>query len=79
MSIKARFFVREITKFGNTDNVLIKLSATIKGSEDNKDWAKYTPSGNIEMSVTNPPAIAWFEDRLGKDVSLTFGDIDSGV
>lgn len=75
MSILARFYIREITRYGNTDNVLIKMSATIKGSEDNKEWSKYTPSGNIDMSVTTPGAIAWFEERLGKDVALTFEDV----
>lgn len=74
--IKARFWVREVTKFGNTDNVQVKLAATIKGSDDNKDWSKYTPSGEIIMSITNPTASQWFEDRLGKDVSLTFEDVE---
>lgn len=73
--INARFFVTEVTKYGTTDNVTVKLRAAVRGSEDNKDWAKYTPSGELTMSVNNPTAAAWFEERLGRDVAIAFSDI----
>jgi hypothetical protein len=37
-------------------------------------WAKYTPSGRIEMSISAEGAQDWFEERLGKDVAITFDD-----
>lgn len=37
---------------------------------ENASWSKYTPSGSLQMLITNPAAIADFE--LGRDYFLTF-------
>lgn len=72
MAVKARFYIAEISrKAYNPDHVEVVLQAAGRG-EENKDWAKYTPSGEIKMTINNPPAAAFFADRLGKDVTLTF-------
>jgi len=77
MSVNARFWVREFTRFGNTDNVQVKLSPkTRSGKDDNVDWSKYTPSGEITMSLTTEGAQQWFEERIGKDVAITFADVE---
>lgn len=39
------------------------------GDEANKDWSKYTPTGKLTMTITNPDAIAQLE--LGAVYSLT--------
>lgn len=44
------------------------------GDGTNKDWSKYTPNGKLEMTVTNPDAIAKFE--LGKAYYLDFTPAD---
>lgn len=36
----------------------------------NKDWSKYTPQGELKMTITNPGAIEQFE--LGKEYYLDF-------
>lgn len=75
--VHARFWVREFTKFGNTDNVTVKLSPrTRSGSPDNIDWSQYTPSGEITMSLTTLGAQEWFEQRLGQDIAITFDDVE---
>lgn len=75
MAVNARFWVRELTKFGNTDNVKVVLSPKSRtGENDNIDWSKFTPSGEITMSITSEGAQKWFEDRIGKDVAITFTD-----
>ena len=38
--------------------------------EANKTWAKYTPSGKIELSIDNPDAYAYFE--IGKTYFVDF-------
>ena len=43
--------------------------------EHNKEWAKYTPSGELRMVVNNPEASAQFE--LGKEYELRFTPADS--
>jgi len=76
MSVAARFYVREIVKqqVSGGINHTVKLSPVVRPTDDNKEWSKYTPSGDISMTVTQESAGAWFEDRLGEDVSITFSD-----
>jgi hypothetical protein len=75
MAVGARFFVKELTKHAGQDvGGSVKLSASLKG-EVNKSWAKYTPSGEIMMYVTNPDAFAWFDKRIGQDIVITFDDV----
>lgn len=74
--VRARFWVREITAYGNADNIKVSLSPkTRSGEGDNVDWSKYTPSGEITLSITTEGAQEWFRDRLGKDVAITFEDV----
>lgn len=84
--VTARFYVREVTRFAMSvsqslsagwaapaPQVKVSLSP-VNGSkgEENKAWASATPSGNIELTIGNPEAAAWFNDMLGKDVAITF-------
>ena len=80
--IKARFYVAKFEKIaaGNVEGKprfqgFVTLNAvTRKATEDNIDWAKYSPAGQITMSVSDEAGGAFetFEALLGKDVSLTF-------
>lgn len=74
MAVKARFWIREITKFGNAGNNKVVLSPVTRNTEDNVQWSKYTPSGEITLFITTEGAQQWFEDRIGKDVAITFED-----
>lgn len=71
MTVQARFFVQQITKSAGSDHVQVRMVASSRGGE-NKTWAKYTPMGTLEMSVTGGPAAEWFEEHLGKDIALAF-------
>ena len=79
MTVRAMFYVTEmhhrVTGDPSAVNVQIKLSAAfgtyLKGlPEGNRDWSKYTPSGDLSITITNPAAIEQFE--LGEVYSLTF-------
>lgn len=79
MSVQAMFYVKEINHraTSQTDqvNVEIKLAAAFGGylhglPECNGDWSKYTPQGELSMTVTNPAAIEQFE--IGGVYRLTF-------
>lgn len=62
---------------GNPDNICaeIRLQAAYgDGDEANKSWSKWTPSGELRMFVTNPSAIAEFEQ--GKSYYLDFTPAD---
>lgn len=80
--VTARFYIREITRFANGTGwadpapiITVKLSPVSGAkSEANKAWASATPSGEISMTIGNPAAAAWFDERLGRDVAITFDD-----
>lgn len=69
MNVRAKFFVSEIKHLatpGSEQTAQVVLSP-VYGSygdgkdEENKQWSKYTPCGKIEMTITNPAAVAAFE------------------
>lgn len=81
MTVKAVFYVKSITHHasnGPEPVAEITLGAAfgsylkgLPGGDDaNKDWSKWTPTGDLKMTVTNPAAIDQFE--LGGVYSLTF-------
>ena len=73
--ISARFLVCSITSYAGYSqvDVLLKPGA----STANVAWSKYTPNGEIRMSVTLPETIAWFTARLGQEVDILMGDAGS--
>lgn len=75
MAIQARFFVKTITKHAHLGKGqgAVELAVVSRGPE-NKTWASATPMGMLQMTVGNPDALAWFDERLGKEVALTFED-----
>ena len=79
MSVAARFYVSEIRKtptpvIGVTLMPVVR-STPLDGAEGNKSWSKYTPSGKIELNVSEGNAADWFESMLGKDVAITFDEV----
>lgn len=78
MAVKARFYIAEVGKkaygggasgFGD-----VVMQAVTRKTGDNVDWAHATPSGRYQMTV-HADALAWFDERLGKDVSITIEDV----
>lgn len=53
---------------------VLKFSAVCNGTEENRNFHKYTPSGTLEMTVDNPTALEYFE--LGKAYYLDFTKAD---
>lgn len=49
---------------------VMHFSAVVGQEGDNAEWSKWTPTGNLQMYVTNPDAFAQFE--VGKNYLLTF-------
>jgi hypothetical protein len=73
MLVNARFYVQSISKHAQMTHTAVVLMPVLKATEDNISWSKYTPSGKIEMNVSNETgAAAWFESMLGKDIAITF-------
>ena len=79
MTGRAMFYVTEInhraTATPGDVNAQIKMAAAfgtyLKGlAEGNKDWSKYTPTGELSITITNPAAIEQFE--IGEVYEMTF-------
>ena len=83
MAVKARFWVQSFSKqavSGGGVSAHVELKPVIRstgqpGDGQNIDWSKYTPSGLIQLTVSQEGAQQWFEERLGKDVAITFDDV----
>lgn len=82
MTVRAVFYVKSIKHLATSGAgdvaAEIELGAAFGGylkglpggDEANKDWSKWTPSGDLKMTVTNPDAIAQFE--LGGVYAINF-------
>lgn len=81
MAVAARFWVQSVKKTQGSQEINREVvlqpvvrATGLAGANGNINWAKYTPSGNILLQVNAEPAGQWFEDRIGKDVAITFED-----
>lgn len=71
MNVRAKFYVAAVNPGSSAEepSADITLRAVTSDSEENKTWSKWTPSGTLEMNVTNPEAIKQFVQ--GEEVFLT--------
>lgn len=74
MSVRTKFKCKEVSNSSpNTDEngKTIKLEAVIDGSDENKEFFRWTPGGEISFSCVNAAASEQFE--VGKEyyVDLT--------
>lgn len=71
--IVARFRVHSIEHRLNSGDPhhVVKLSAVC--GPGNEQWSKYTPSGDISITITNPEAIEKF--KLGEEYAVTFSPV----
>lgn len=67
--VRAKFKVSSITQ--HDDNLVdINMSAVTGGSEENKQFWKYTPSGQLTLQCLNPSASEYF--KPGEEYYLDF-------
>lgn len=84
MSVRAKFYIAEITQHatgitrpGYADPAPIGrvvMRPVTRGGDDNADWASSTPSGEFQMTVRGT-AFPWFQEHLGRDISITIEEI----
>ena len=79
--VTARFFVNQITDYGNSNYAAVTLVPAYQDGQ-NKEWASATPSGKIELNIgADLPAAKFFRDLLrDKDhkVAVEFTVVDKG-
>ena len=85
MAIRAKFYIATITRHAsgamNAYAQPVPIGEVVmrpvsRGGDDNEQWASATPSGEFKMSVRGE-ALPWFEERLGKDVSILIDDFEA--
>lgn len=73
MSVRAKFKVDSITRtkqYDGQEAQTIRLTPVVDGSEENKQFYKYTPGGSIDLSTVNADAGNQFE--LGAQFYVDF-------
>lgn len=69
MTVRAKFKCSSVTRFEHRKR--IHLDVVQNGSEENKQFTKFTPSGNMEITIENDaPAATFF--KVGKEYYLDF-------
>lgn len=60
----------------NVDHRTVTLQPVYGEGEDdsNKQWSKYTPSGELRLTITNPDV--WPELVIGRTFFMTFAPVD---
>lgn len=72
--IVARFFISNAEVSAQHDGSIaanVTMKACQRTDADNVSWTKWTPSGELTMSVLNPDAAAFFRDNVGRDCRVT--------
>jgi len=76
--IRAKFHVSFIKDFMNgdeKDSESVEMHAVYSGSNENKSFAKATPSAQLSMNISNPSAFGFF--KAGREYYLDFSEADS--
>lgn len=80
MSVRAKYRVISVELYESpADSGRVKLAAGNDKEGDNTDWSKWTPSGTIEMYITNPTAFLFFKNAMheGKRMYVDFNLVES--
>jgi hypothetical protein len=63
-SVRAKFQVsfvqRHADNVGGISHELVQLNAATTGSEANKQWSRWTPAGNLSLTINNPDCFGKF-------------------
>lgn len=79
--VRAKFYVKAVEHQHSNVNGVNETHAEIKmapcdeyspggGTEENKSFAKWTPCGEIRLTISNPDAVSFFE--LGQPFYIDF-------
>ena len=69
MTVQARMLCHYITDYG-VENKHVCLKPVIGGS-GNESYSKWTPNGNLELTITNPEAAVQFVPGRVYDVVIS--------
>lgn len=73
MTVSAKFKVGQVNDFGEYRQVHLTPVYSPDPNSENYSWSKWTPSGKLEMTITNPAAFEQFAP--GKTFLMTFNEV----
>jgi hypothetical protein len=79
VTVTARFYVANVAHPAHDPEAAnIKLQPAYNNGDGNQAWSKATPSGSIELYITNPSAVEVFRQaqRDRADLHITFQRVD---
>lgn len=73
MTVRAKFKCRQVTRNeSGYDEVKLSAVTGADGADDpNASWSKYTPIGELSMTITNPDAVGQFEPGVEYYLDIT--------
>ncbi|MFA6917001.1 MAG: hypothetical protein WC222_11430 [Parachlamydiales bacterium] len=75
MNVRAKFVCYGIKDNPSSESKTVTFGAVTSGSEENKSFSKYTPSGSIDMVISyDTPASNAFEQ--GKEYYVDFTPVE---
>ena len=73
--VRAKFQCIKVEDHPDNQQKLVDFTPVIEGSEENKSFAKYTPSGGVYLNISyETPASDFFEE--GKSYYLDFEEAE---
>lgn len=77
-TIKAKFRVESIQLMGsdryNNHSRKVVARPVTSDSEENKTYSKWTPTGLLELTITNPDVFDWFKPDQEFTMDIHLGD-----
>lgn len=71
--VTAKFKVNQVNDYGTHRQVHLSPVYSSDKSSPNYSWSQATPSGKLEMTITNPGAYEQF--AIGKTYFMTFEEV----
>lgn len=71
---RAKFYCQAVKDFGNDYQVVTFQADTNKSDSDTQHYSKYTPSGTLEITVTNPVLTGKFKPGSRYYLDITEAD-----
>ena len=71
--MRAKYKVDSVTKTDNASEI-IKLSAVTNGTPEDNTFHKYTPYGNMDITITNPVLLGVIEPGQKYYLDFTLAD-----
>ena len=70
--VLAKFIVTSVTRYDEYENTNVELTPVIEGSDENKSFSKYTPAGQISLTISDETdAVDYFEENKEYYVKFT--------